>query len=121
MASQSFQACLIAPPADVTEVENDIPPQGFALIDLAPGQLAIVERISLPSADAHFLMRIGFFPGAEVRFCRRAPLGDPSIYSVDGTHIALRAETARHILIQAAEAESAETSPAKDETPGDRS
>lgn len=103
MATQSLQACLLAPPADVTEVEMDIPPQGLALIDLEPGQTAVIERIYLPSADAHFLMRIGFFPGAQVRFCRRAPLGDPSIYSVDGTHIALRSETARHILVRSAE------------------
>jgi len=34
----------------------------------------------------------------QVRFSRRAPLGDPSVYSVDGTEIALRAETARHIM-----------------------
>ena len=78
----------------------EIPPRGLALVDLEPGQTAIVDRISLPPADAHFLMRLGFFPGAQVQFCRRAPLGDPSVYSVDGTQIALRAETARHILVQ---------------------
>jgi len=109
----------MAPPADVTKVEMDIPPQGLALVDLEPGQLAVVERISLPSSDAHFLMRLGFFPGAEVRFCRRAPLGDPSIYSVDGTHIALRAETARHIQIHPTEVESAQANPAEDRPSGD--
>jgi len=119
VGAQSLQACLIALPADVTDVEMEIPPQGLALIDLEPGQAAVIERIFLPAADAHFLMRIGFFPGAEVRFCRRAPLGDPSIYSVDGTHIALRAETARHILIQTGEVDSTKKNPAHDEPSGD--
>jgi Fe2+ transport system protein FeoA len=70
------------------------------LIDLELGEAATIDHISLPPADEHFLMRIGLVPGAQVRFSRRAPLGDPSVYSVDGTEIALRAETARHIMVQ---------------------
>lgn len=70
------------------------------LIDLEIGEAGTIDHISLPPADEHFLMRIGLVPGAQVRFSRRAPLGDPSVYSVDGTEIALRAETARHIMIQ---------------------
>ncbi|MFZ0477996.1 MAG: FeoA family protein [Terriglobales bacterium] len=77
-----------------------MPQQRVALIDLELGEVGTIDRISLPPADEHFLMRMGFFPGAQVRFCRRAPLGDPSVYSVDGTEIALRAETARHIVVQ---------------------
>ena len=70
------------------------------LIDLKIGEAGTIDHISLPPADEHFLMRIGLVPGAQVRFSRRAPLGDPSVYSVDGTEIALRAETARHIIVQ---------------------
>jgi Fe2+ transport system protein FeoA len=70
------------------------------LTELELGEGGTVDRIALPADEAHFLMRIGFVPGAEVRFSRRAPLGDPSVYSVDGTEIALRAETARHIMVQ---------------------
>ena len=77
-----------------------MPQQQVALIDLELGEVGTVDYISLPPADEHFLMRIGFFPGAEVRFSRRAPLGDPSVYSVDGTEIALRAETARCIMVK---------------------
>jgi ferrous iron transport protein A len=85
-----------------TENEFDIesPQPCVALIDLEPGEAGTIDHISLPSADEHFLMRIGFFPGAHVRFSRRAPLGDPSIYSVDGTEIALRAETGRYIMVK---------------------
>ncbi len=70
------------------------------LIDLALGEAGTIDHIALPPAEEHFLMRIGFVPGAQVRLSRRAPLGDPSVYSVDGTEIALRAETARHIMVQ---------------------
>ena len=71
-----------------------------ALVDLERGETATIQRISLPAAEQQFLMRIGFVPGVQVRFSRRAPLGDPSVYSVDGTEIALLAETARHIMVQ---------------------
>ncbi len=77
-----------------------MPQQQVALIDLELGEVGTIDYISLPPADEHFLMRIGFFPGAEVRFSRRAPLGDPSVYSVDGTEIALRAETASRIMVK---------------------
>jgi Fe2+ transport system protein FeoA len=70
------------------------------LLELEIGESGTIDHISLPPADEHFLMRIGLVPGAQVRFSRRAPLGDPSVYSVDGTEIALRAETARHIMVQ---------------------
>jgi Fe2+ transport system protein FeoA len=35
---------------------------------------------------------------------RRAPAGDPTVYSVDGMEIALRRETAAAIRVRAAEA-----------------
>jgi len=54
----------------------------------------------LPPTHQQFLTRIGIVPGAEITFSRRAPLGDPSVYSVDGTEVALRAETASYIFVQ---------------------
>lgn len=71
-----------------------------ALTDLEVGEGGPIDHISLPPADQQFLMRIGVVPGAQVTFSRRAPLGDPSVYSVDGTEIALRAETANYIFVQ---------------------
>lgn len=71
-----------------------------ALTDLDIGEAGTIDHISLPSGEQQFLMRIGFVPGAQVRFIRHAPLGDPSVYAVDGTEIALRAETARYIKIR---------------------
>ena len=71
-----------------------------SLTDLAMGEAGTIDHISLSPGDQQFLMRIGFVPGAQVKFSRRAPLGDPSVYAVDGTEIALRAETANHIMVR---------------------
>ena len=68
------------------------------LSDLEPGQTAIVEEVALPETERQLLMRFGFFDGAEVRCSRRAPLGDPIVYSLDASEIALRTETACRIF-----------------------
>ncbi len=81
-------------------MEPGMPELCVALTDLEVGEAATIEHISLPAAEQQFLMRVGFVPGVQVGFSRRAPLGDPSIYSVDGTEIALRAETACHIMVK---------------------
>jgi Fe2+ transport system protein FeoA len=70
------------------------------LVDLQLGEAGTIAQISLPPADQQFLMRVGFVPGVQVKFSRRAPMGDPSVYSVDGTEIALRAETASRIMVR---------------------
>jgi len=76
-----------------------MPRTTVALADLTPGETGTIDRISLPPDDQHFLMRIGLVPGVRIGFSRRAPLGDPTVYSVDGTEIALRSETARSIMV----------------------
>jgi Fe2+ transport system protein FeoA len=69
------------------------------LSNLKPGETAVIERVSLPASEEQLLMRFGFFLGAEVKCSRRAPLGDPIVYSVDSSEIALRAETASRIYV----------------------
>jgi len=88
------------PNGDRKRVGPEMPDLCVALTDLEVGEAATIDHISLPAAEQQFLMRVGFVPGVEVGFSRRAPLGDPSIYSVDGTEIALRAETACHIMVK---------------------
>ena len=68
------------------------------LSDLKAGDMAVIEDVALPEAEQQLLMRFGFFDGAEVRCSRRAPLGDPVVYSLDGSEIALRTETACRIF-----------------------
>lgn len=74
-----------------------------ALTELEPGEAGTIDHISLPFLGQQFLMRVGFVPGVQVEFSRRAPLGDPSVYLVDGTEIALRSETAKSIMVRRAE------------------
>ncbi len=47
-------------------------------------------------------MELGFIPGAAVTAVGSAPGGDPRIFSVDGTEVALRRETAARMLLRTA-------------------
>jgi ferrous iron transport protein A len=71
-----------------------------ALSELRIGTLAIVEALDLPDEVGHHLMHMGFVPEARVMVVRRAPAGDPTVYSIDGFEIALRRETARSIRVR---------------------
>ena len=74
-----------------------------ALSELAVGKVAIVESLDLPDAIQHHLMHMGFVPEARVVVVRRAPAGDPTVYSIDGFEIALRRDTAKSILVSTSE------------------
>lgn len=52
-----------------------------------------------PLAVARRLFDLGFTPGAMIERLRRAPLGDPTVYRVDGIEVALRRREARCILV----------------------
>ena len=69
------------------------------LADLRHGEHAILDRIDLPADDARRLMELGFLPGTQVTAGRSAPGGDPRVFQVDGSEIALRAETAARLSI----------------------
>ncbi len=70
-----------------------------SLSDLRPGERARVRDLRLPKAIADHLLRLGLLPGVEVTLSGSGPSGDPKVYRVDGCEVALRRETARHILI----------------------
>ncbi len=71
-----------------------------ALSDLEVGQSAVLITLDLPPGVQNHLMYMGFVPDARVKVLHRAPVGDPTVYSVDGMEIALRRETARAIRVQ---------------------
>jgi ferrous iron transport protein A len=71
-----------------------------ALTDLRIGESAVVDELDLPDSVQNFLMHMGFVPNARVIALRRAPAGDPTVYSIDGMEIALRRETAQGIRIR---------------------
>ncbi|HUP04300.1 MAG TPA: FeoA family protein [Bryobacteraceae bacterium] len=67
------------------------------LVDLRRGDAAILDRIDLPGDEARRLMELGFLPGARITAGFSAPGGDPRVFQVDGSEIALRRETARRL------------------------
>jgi Fe2+ transport system protein FeoA len=81
---------------------NSIPTELFSptLMDLRRGDAAILDRIDLPGDDARRLMELGFLPGATITAGFSAPGGDPRVFQVDGSEIALRLETAKRLMIR---------------------
>ncbi|MGC9223424.1 MAG: FeoA family protein [Terracidiphilus sp.] len=71
-----------------------------ALSELNVGQRGILEALDLPESVQNHLMHMGFVPGSCIYALRRAPAGDPTVYSVDGMEIALRRETAGAIRVR---------------------
>jgi ferrous iron transport protein A len=70
------------------------------LSDLSVGESGVLVALDLPEAVQNHLMHMGFVPDAEVTAVRRAPAGDPTVYSIDGLEIALRHETAEAIRVK---------------------
>jgi len=71
-----------------------------SLVDLRRGDAAILDGIDLPTDDARRLMELGFVPGMQITAGQSAPGGDPQVFQVDGSEIALRRETARHLTVR---------------------
>ena len=70
------------------------------LTDLHEGEAAVLDRIDFSGDLAHRLMELGFLPGMQVTAARSAPGGDPRVFQVDGTEIALRKDTAARLVIK---------------------
>ena len=70
------------------------------LTELKPGEVAIIEKIELPDDDARRLMEMGFIPGHQISRGLSAPGGDPRVFRVDGSEVALRRETARRLILR---------------------
>jgi len=71
-----------------------------SLIDLRRGEAAVLDHIDLPAEDARRLMELGFLPGTRIIAGLSAPGGDPRVFQVDGSEIALRRETARLLKVR---------------------
>jgi ferrous iron transport protein A len=75
------------------------------LSELNVGESGVLVGLDLPESVQNHLMHMGFVPDALVTVLRRAPAGDPTVYSVDGMEIALRRETAAAIRMRPAKTE----------------
>jgi ferrous iron transport protein A len=83
----------------------------ITLVDLRRGDAAILDGIDLPGEDARRLMEMGFLPGMRITAGHSAPGGDPRVFEVDGSEIALRRETARRMKVRLEKASKRETTP----------
>ena len=75
-------------------------PEATNLTELKHGESGILERLDLPEDDARRLMELGFLPGHAITPGHSAPGGDPRVFRVDGSEVALRRDTARHLILR---------------------
>ena len=68
--------------------------------ELRQGETAVLDRLDLPPEVAQRLMELGFIPGNIISAARSAPSGDPQVFRVDGSEVALRSETARNLILR---------------------
>jgi len=71
----------------------------LTLADLKQGESAIITDVSSVHIPLK-LLEMGCLPGNSVSLVQLAPFSDPLYLNVNGTHLAIRKETAIHILIE---------------------
>jgi ferrous iron transport protein A len=75
-------------------------PGARTLAQLSEGESGVLDRLELPDDIARRLMELGFLPGHIIVPARSAPGGEPRVYRVDGSEVALRRETASHLILR---------------------
>jgi ferrous iron transport protein A len=69
------------------------------LAQLKRGEHAVIADVSSIHIPLK-LLEMGCLPGNSVELVQVAPFQDPMYLNVNGTHLAIRKETAAHILIE---------------------
>jgi ferrous iron transport protein A len=69
------------------------------LADLKRGERATIIDVSSKDIPLK-LLEMGCLPGNLVELVQLAPFKDPMYLNINGTHLAIRKETAIHILIE---------------------
>ncbi len=75
-------------------------PSARTLAQLPEGETGVLDRLDLPDDIARRLMELGFLPGHTIVPARSAPGGNPRVYRVDGSEVALRRETAARLILR---------------------
>ena len=71
-----------------------------SLSTLSPGCAAMIVDVEGEGAFRRRLLDMGFTKGAMVRVIKHAPFGDPVEYCIGGTHVTLRMQEAKEIIVQ---------------------
>lgn len=74
--------------------------KNYPLSMLSVGSSAIIQSFDDTYSMKRRLLDLGFSAGAKVKCIQSAPSGDPIAYSIRGTIIALRNETAQNIIVE---------------------
>lgn len=69
------------------------------IVDLKRGQRGIIKSFSTENIPLK-LLEMGCLPGNEVVLVQTAPFRDPLYLNINGSHLAIRKETAMHIEIE---------------------
>lgn len=70
----------------------------LTIAHLKKGQLAVIKQFSVDQVPLK-LLEMGCLPGNEVYLVQTAPFHDPLYININGSHLAIRKETAKHIEI----------------------
>ena len=71
----------------------------ITLAQLKRGQEGVISDVSSDYVPLK-LLEMGCLPGNAVKLLQVAPFADPMYLNINGTHLAIRKETAIHILIE---------------------
>jgi len=71
----------------------------LTLAELKRGQLGVITDVSSIYVPLK-LLEMGCLPGNSVELVQVAPFADPMYLNINGSHLAIRKETAIHILIE---------------------
>lgn len=71
----------------------------LTIADLQKGQRAIIKEFSLETVPLK-LLEMGCLPGNEVSLVQQAPFRDPLYLNINGSHLAIRKDTATQIEIE---------------------
>lgn len=71
----------------------------MTVAQLKKGERAIITDVLLEEIPLK-LIEMGCLPGCVVKLIQIAPLSDPLYLDIDGTQLAIRKETAKHIIVE---------------------
>jgi ferrous iron transport protein A len=71
----------------------------LTIANLQKGERARIKGFSLESVPLK-LLEMGCLPGNEVELVQQAPFRDPLYLNINGSHLAIRKETAEQIEIE---------------------
>lgn len=71
----------------------------YTIADLKKGERGIISDVSSEDIPLK-LLEMGCLPGNEVELLQVAPFADPMYLNINGSHLAIRKETAALIFIE---------------------